>query len=66
MSSKHKAPPESIQILKTCHLGINEIRRESSRVYAKSALRFPRVKPTKRAPTKALRSTFKATRPKLI
>ena len=66
MSSRHRAQHESIQIIKTCVLKPNEVKREASRVFVKSSLKFPKVKPIKRAPKKSLRTTFKATRPKLL
>jgi len=66
MSGKHRAPHESIQIIKTTIVPSNEVVREATRTYVKTALKFPRVKPLKRAPTKALRSTFKANRPQLF
>ena len=66
MSGRHRAPHESIQIIKTSVVHNKDLLREHSRVYAKTNLMFPRVKPLKRAPIKALKSTFKANRPLLV
>jgi hypothetical protein len=66
MSGRHRAPHESIQIIKTSIVSNKDLLREHSRVFAKTNLKFPRVKPLKRAPRKALKSTFKATRPLLV
>ncbi len=66
MGSKHKGPKESIQIIKTCVVPTKEARREATRQYASVGLRFPKVKPVKRAPTRGLRATFKVTKPLII
>jgi len=66
MSGRHRAPHESIQIIKTCTVAPNEVLREHSRTFSKVSLRFPKVNPIKRAPRKALKSTFKASRPTII
>jgi large subunit ribosomal protein L18Ae len=66
MSGRHRAPHESIQIIKTSIVPRHEVVREKSKVFNRSAVKFPRTKPLKRAPTKSLRSTFKAKRPLLI
>lgn len=66
MSGKHRAPHESIQIIKTSVVDPKDILREQSRVFARGSIKFPRVKPLKRPPTKSLKSTFKASRPKLL
>lgn len=66
MSGRHRAPHESIQILKTSIIPDKDLLREKTRVYSKANVRFPKVKPLKRAPTKNLKITFRASRPKLI
>jgi hypothetical protein len=66
MSGRHRAPHESIQILKTSIIPDKDLIREKTRVYAKVNVRFPKVKPLKRAPTKNLKVIFRANRPKLI
>ena len=66
MSGRHRAPHESIQIVKTSVIPPGgEVYREHARVYNKHNLKFPRVQPLKRAPTKRLRSVFKSTKPNL-
>lgn len=66
MSGRHRAPHESIQIIKTCVVEPSKALREHSRAFSKVNVKFPKVRPTKRAPRKALRTTFKATRPIII
>ena len=66
MSARHRAPHESIQIIKTSVIPSSEVIREATRTYCKHELKFPKVKPLKRAPLKKLRSTFKSTKPLLI
>ncbi len=66
MSGRHRAPHESIQIIKTCVLSATKVLRDHTRTYSKGALKFPKVAPIKRAPRKALKTTFKASRPTII
>ena len=67
MSGRHRAPLESIQIIKTSIIRkIDDLRRNATYVYSKAGLSFPKVKPIRRSPSKRFRSTFKAARPKLI
>ena len=66
MSGRHRAPHESIQIIKTAVIAPNKTLREHSRAFTKASVKFPKVKPIKRAPHKSLRTTFKATRPIII
>ncbi len=66
MSGRHRAPHESIQIIKTCIVPVDKAQREHTRVYSKPSLKFPKVAPIKRAPRKALKTTFKASRPVII
>ena len=66
MSGRHRAPHESIQIIKTCIVPVERALREHTSVYAKPSLKFPKVAPIKRAPRKALKTTFKASRPTII
>ena len=63
MSGRHRAPHESIQIIKTCVVPVNKALRDHTRTYSKPSLKFPKVAPVKRAPRKALKTTFKASRP---
>lgn len=66
MSGRHRAPHESIQIIKTCIVPVEKTLREHTRVYSNPSLKFPKVAPVKRAPRKALKTTFKASRPIII
>lgn len=66
MSGRHRAPHESIQIIKSCVVAPNETLREHSRTFSKVSIRFPKVAPIKRAPRKSLKTTFKASRPIII
>lgn len=66
MKGKHRTPHESIQIIKTTIVPDKDVLREATRTWAKRSLVFPKVKPLKRAPTQALKTTFKATRPLLL
>lgn len=63
MSGRHRAPHESIQIIKTCVVDASKALREHSRAYSKVSVKFPKVAPKKRAPSKSLKTTFKASRP---
>ncbi len=66
MKGKHRAPHESIQILKTSVVQTKDAVREATRIFGKPSLKFPRVKPIKRAPNAGLKTTFKAHRPALL
>ena len=66
MSGRHRAPHESIQIIKTSVVLPKDVRREHARAFSKVSVKFPKVKPIKRAPHKKLQTTFKATRPTCI
>ena len=66
MSGRHRAPHESIQIIKTCIVPVDKALRDHTRTFSKASLKFPKVSPLKRAPRKALKTTFKASRPIII
>eukprot|EP00117_Sycon_ciliatum_P011127 scpid107475/ scgid12734/ 60S ribosomal protein L18a len=66
MSGKHRALRENIQIIKTCVVSKADLKRKEPIAYASNSIRFPRVKPTKRAPHRSLKTLFKADRPTLI
>ena len=66
MSGRHRAPHESIQIIKTCVVSPDRVLREHSRAFSKASIKFPKVALTKRAPRKSLKTTFKASRPTII
>ena len=66
MSGRHRAPPESIQVLRTSVVASKDAIRDHTRVFSKANIKFPRVKPLKRASASKFKSTFRAARPKLI
>ena len=66
MSGRHQAPHESIQIIKTSVVENKNAVRDHSRAYSKVSVKFPKVNPIKRAPSKNLRTTFKASRPTVL
>jgi len=66
MSGRHRAPHESIQIIKTSVVEPNKLLRAHTVAFSKASTSFPKVNPTKRAPHKSLKSTFKASRPIII
>ena len=63
MSGRHRAPHESIQIIKTSIVPTKDAKRDHSRAYSRNSIKFPKVKSIKRAPVKSLKTTFKASRP---
>ena len=66
MSGRHRAPHESIQIIKTSVIAQGDAVRDHSRAFTKVSIKFPKIRATKRAPFKSLRTTFKASRPTVI
>lgn len=66
LSGRHRAPHESVQIIKTSVVDPGSVRRDHSRAYTKVSVKFPKVNPIKRAPTKSLKTNFKASRPIVI
>lgn len=66
MSGRHRAPHESIQIIKTSIVEPNKLLRPHTVAFQKASTSFPKVNPTKRAPRKSLKTTFKASRPIII
>ena len=66
MSGRHRAPHESIQIIKTSIVEPNKVLRDHTRAYSKVSVKFPKVKTIKRAPHKSLKTTFKASRPIVV
>ena len=66
MSGRHRAPHESIQIIKTSIVDHGSLRREHSIAYSKVSVKFPKVKPLKRPPSKSLTTDFKASRPIVV
>ncbi len=66
MSGRHRANHESIQIIKTSVVDPGDLRRDHSIAYSKVSVKFPKVRPIKRAPYKSLVTTYKATRPIVV
>jgi large subunit ribosomal protein L18Ae len=66
MSGRHSARHECIHIIKAVELKNSEIKRNKTLQFTKTNLRFPKMTTIKRAPTPAHKSTFNASRPKLI
>ena len=66
LSGKHSARAETVQIVRTSVLKASDIKRQAVVAFHDRSVRFPNVDKRKRAPTKALRTTFKADRPTLI
>lgn len=66
MAGRHSARAESIFIIKTIEAAGETVRREQTRQFLKTSLRFPKFTSTKRAPTSAHKSTFTASRPILV
>ena len=63
MASRHRAPTDSIHIVSTQRLEDKDLKRVKNITYANKSVRFPKVVSLPRAPTKSLRSVFKAERP---
>lgn len=63
MSGRHRAPHESIQIVKTSIVPAKDAKRDHAIVFSRVNVKFPKVKSLKRAPNKSLKTTFKASRP---
>jgi large subunit ribosomal protein L18Ae len=66
MSGRHSARAESIQIIKTAVLHEKQIKRPQTLQFNEKKIQFPQMHRLKRAPTLALRTTYKANRPTLI
>lgn len=64
MNGNHRAPEDTIVIIKTSVLGKkDEIRRPRSQLYRNSAIRFPVLRTANRASHRRYRSIFRAARP---
>lgn len=66
LSGKHSARAETVQIVRTSVLKVADVKRAAVVDFHDRKIRFPKVDKRKRAPTRALRTTFKADRPTLI
>ena len=66
MAGRHCARPETIQVIRTSIVPVKKLRRPHVQQIAQVSARFPKTDLRKRAPSKSLRTTFKADRPTLI
>merc|ERR1712195_54546 len=66
MSGRHSARSETIQIIRTSIVADADAVREKTIQFAKNNVRFPKTRTVKRAPTNAIKTTFKADRPTLF
>ena len=63
MASRHRAAIDAIHIISTQIVEDKDLKRVKNQTYAAKSVRFPKVVNLLRAPTKGLRSDFKADRP---
>eukprot|EP00298_Acanthocystis_sp_HF-20_P012496 c19918_g1_i2.p1 GENE.c19918_g1_i2~~c19918_g1_i2.p1 ORF type:complete len:186 (-),score=-76.68 c19918_g1_i2:157-714(-) len=63
MASRHRARQTTIQIIRTAVVPAALCRRSNTTQFHNSKIRFPLIRRLPRAPTKALKTTFKAVRP---
>ena len=63
MAGRHRARPRSIQIIRTATIGDDEVKRPNMLQYTGGNVKFPLPHRIVRAPSKKLRTTFKASRP---
>jgi len=63
MAGRHRARPRSVQIIRTAQITDDEVKRPNVRQFVGSAVKFPLPHRIVRAPSKKLRTTFKASRP---
>ena len=66
LAGKHSGRAETVQIIRTSILKNSELKRPNTLSFADQSVRFPTTDKRKRAPTLALRTTFKADRPTLV
>ena len=66
MAGRHSARAETIQIIRTSIVKKADLRRAHVQQVADVSAKFPKTDLRKRAPSKGLRTTFKAERPTLI
>merc|ERR1712166_1289689 len=66
MSGRHSVRGETLQIIKTSIVADADAVREKTIQFAKNNVRFPKTRTVKRAPTNAIKTTFKADRPTLF
>mmetsp|Transcript_37944 Transcript_37944/g.87458 ORF Transcript_37944/g.87458 Transcript_37944/m.87458 type:complete len:180 (-) Transcript_37944:432-971(-) len=63
MAGRHRARPRSVQIIRTAQITDEEVKRPNVRQFVGGAVKFPLPHRIVRAPSKKLRTTFKASRP---
>ena len=66
LAGKHSGRSETVQIIRTSVLKPSELKRAEGIQFQDRSARFPVTDRRKRAPTQALRTTFKAERPTLM
>lgn len=63
MAGRHRARPRSVQIIRTAQITDDEVKRPNVSQFVGGAVKFPLPHRIVRAPSKKLRTTFKASRP---
>ncbi|XP_057471772.1 60S ribosomal protein L18a-like isoform X2 [Actinidia eriantha] len=66
MASRHRVRHHCIQIIKTATIPAKLCKRESTKQFHNSKIKFPLVYRTVRPPTRKLKTTYKASRPNLF
>lgn len=66
MASRHRVRSPCIQIIKTATIPAKLCKRESTKQFHNSKIKFPLVFRKVRPPSRKLRTTYKATRPNLF
>ncbi|GFS43170.1 ribosomal protein L18ae/LX family protein [Actinidia rufa] len=66
MASRHRVRHHCIQIIKTATIPAKLCKRESTKQFHNSKIKFPLVHRTVRPPTRKLKTTYKASRPNLF
>ena len=63
MASRHRASIDSLHIISTQVIADKDLKRVRNQTYADKSVKFPKVVNIIRAPSKSLRTDFKANRP---
>jgi large subunit ribosomal protein L18Ae len=66
MASRHRVRSPCIQIIKTATVHFKLCKRDNTKQFHNSEIKFPLVHRKVRPPTRKLRTTFKASRPNLF
>jgi large subunit ribosomal protein L18Ae len=66
MASRHRVRSPCIQIIKTATVDFKLCKRDNTKQFHNSKIKFPLVFQKVRPPTRKLKTTFKATRPNLF